>query len=177
MNVDERNKKIESYGKAYQKLNSALENFPREMWRFRPSKERWTIHEIIIHITDSEVNSYVRCRRFLAEPKGTILGYDENKWAIELGYHDQSVDDALELFKWLRNNTYKLINHLPESVWANTVKHTEDGEITLENWLNTSPSTRPLAAYTDRGSVDEISNLWMAVRSPSSRFGRSSQYQ
>ena len=76
------------------------------MWYFRPSKDRWTLHEVIIHITDSEANSYIRGRRFLAEPGGTVLGYDEEKWAVELGYPDQSTEDALELFKWLRHNTY-----------------------------------------------------------------------
>ena len=137
MKTDERKKKIESYGRAYQALISALEQFPLEMWQFRPAKNRWTIHEIIVHITDSEANSYVRCRRFLAEPGGTILGYDEEKWAIELGYQNQSTEDALALFKWLRQNSYNLIKDLPESVWSNTVSHTEDGLITMDDWLDT----------------------------------------
>ena len=75
----ERKRKIESYGKAYQKLILAIKRFPKEMWQFRPGEDRWTIHEIIVHLTDSEVNSYVRCRRFIAEPGGTILGYNEAK--------------------------------------------------------------------------------------------------
>ncbi len=137
MKVEERKHKIESYSKAHQKLVDALEQFPREMWQFRPGEDRWTIHEIIVHITDSEVNSYVRCRRFLAEPGGTILGYDEQKWATELGYQNQSPYDALELFKWLRQNTYMLIRDLPASVWSHTALHTEDGEITMDSWLDT----------------------------------------
>jgi len=137
MKVEERQQKIESYGIAYQKLILALESFPREMWQFRPGEDRWTIHEIIVHITDSEVNSYVRCRRFLAEPGGTILGYNETKWATALDYHHQRTEDALELFKWLRDNTYKLIKDLPETVWSNQAHHTEDGLITLDTWLET----------------------------------------
>ena len=100
MTPEERNKRIESYGTAYQRLVAALERFPAEMWQFRPAPDHWTIHEIIIHIADSEANSYVRCRRFLAEPGSTVLGYDESKWAVALRYHDQSTNDALELFRW-----------------------------------------------------------------------------
>ena len=137
MNKDERKKKIVSYGKAYQTLVSALDQFPRGMWQFRPAKNRWTIHEIVVHITDSEVNSYIRCRRFLAEPGGTILAYDEEKWATELDYHKQSAEDALALFEWLRKNSYNLIKDLPESVWSNTARHTEDGLITMDDWLDT----------------------------------------
>jgi hypothetical protein len=137
MTPEERNHKIEAYGMAHQQLTAALERFPREMWQFRPAPERWTIHEIVIHITDSEVNSYVRCRRLLAEPGGTVLGYDENKWARDLRYHQQSTDGALELFKWLRHQSYTLIKDLPESVWSNTVHHTEDGVMTMDDWLDT----------------------------------------
>lgn len=137
MGHEERTKKIESYGMAYQQLVSALEHLPREMWQFRAAQGRWTIHEILIHIADSEANSYIRCRRFVAEPGSTVPGYDENKWARDLRYHDQSTDDALELFKWLRHKSYILIKDLPESVWSNTVNHTETGAMTMDDWLDT----------------------------------------
>lgn len=137
MTPEERNKKIESYGTAYQRMVSALERFPQGMWQFRPAPDRWTIHEILVHIADSEANSYVRCRRFLAEPGSTVLGYDESKWARDLRYHDQSTDDALELFKWLRHKSYMLIKDLPEGVWSNTVYHTENGVMTMDDWLDT----------------------------------------
>lgn len=94
---DARQQKIESYGAAHAALAAALEAFPKAMRQFRPSPERWTIHEIIVHIADSEANSYVRCRRLLAEPGSTVLGYDEWQWAKGLNYHAQSADEALEL--------------------------------------------------------------------------------
>ena len=137
MTSEERNKKIISYGTAYQQLTKALEHFPKEMWLFRPAPDRWTIHEIIVHSADSEANSYIRCRRFLAEPGSTVLGYDENKWARGLNYHDQSTTDALELFKWLRLKSFTLIKNLPASAWSNTVNHTENGIMSMEDWLDT----------------------------------------
>lgn len=137
MTPKERNQKIESYGLAYQRLVAALKRFPREMWQFRPAPDRWTIHEIIVHITDSEANSYIRCRRFVAEPGGTVLGYDESGWARALHYHDQSTDDALALFKWLRHASYTLVRNLSEAVWANMVNHTENGVMTMDDWLDT----------------------------------------
>ena len=93
MAATERQQKIESYGHAYTTLVAALQQFPREMWQFRASPEDWTIHEIVVHITDSEVNSYVRCRRFIAEPEKPLLAYDEERWAAALNYHQQSTDD------------------------------------------------------------------------------------
>jgi DinB family protein len=134
---EERSQKIESYGSAHRMLVAALKRFPQDMWQFRPAPDRWTIHEIVIHIADSEANSYIRCRRLIAEPGSTVLGYDEMKWARDLDYHSQSIDDALKLFKWLRHKSYTLIQDLPKSVWAHTVTHTQDGLIQMDDWLHT----------------------------------------
>src|SRR5512147_1545817 len=131
----ERQQKLAAYGEAYALLAGALKNFPHEMWLYKPGSARWTIHEIVVHITDSEANSYIRCRRFIAESGQTVMAYDEKGWATSLDYHRQSTEDALELFKWLRHNTYQLIRSLPEAVWANTVYHPENGTMTLDDWL------------------------------------------
>jgi hypothetical protein len=136
MLIADRVKKIKSYELAHHQLIAALEKFPHEMWQYKPSPDDWSIHEIIIHIADSEVSSYVRCRRCLAEPGSDVLGYDEKIWAQNLHYHEQNPDDALELFKWLRHKTYLLIKDLPEKSWANTIKHSENGVMTLDDWLD-----------------------------------------
>ena len=135
--TEERQRKIESYGEAHQVLIEALAQFPREMWQYRPTPDRWTIHEIVVHITDSEANSYIRGRRFIAEPGTQISAYDEMRWATALHYHDQSTEAALELFKWLRGNTYELIKSLPAEVWGNTLEHSEAGLMTMDDWLDT----------------------------------------
>jgi len=136
MHHTERLNKIESYGAAYGKLIAALAQFPREMWQYRAAPDGWTIHEIIVHIADSEANSYTRCRRFIAEPGSPVLGYDEMGWAQRLNYHAQNPDAALELFKQLRAASYQLIKTLPEETWANTVVHSENGVMTMDNWLD-----------------------------------------
>ena len=51
---EERSRKIEVYGSAYAMLIEALQEFPQTMWQYRPAPDRWTIHEIIVHIADSE---------------------------------------------------------------------------------------------------------------------------
>jgi len=136
MTKQERTQLIESYGKAYDTLVAALQEFPKEMWQWKPSPEKWSIHEIIVHIADSEANSYIRCRRFVAEPGSAVLGYDQDKWAAALNYHEQSTDDALQLFKYLRKASYDLIKNIPDEVWETaTVVHSENGVTSFEKWL------------------------------------------
>ena len=135
MTPQERKSKIRSYGKAHAELKQALRKFPKRMWKFKPAPDRWSIHEIIIHIADSEANSYVRCRRFVAEPGKPVLGYNENVWATALSYHKQSTEEALELFKCLRRGSYNVIKNLPDAVWSDTVEHSESGTMKFERWL------------------------------------------
>ena len=116
-------------------LMEGLKTFPREMWTFKPA-EGWSIHEILCHITDSEANSYVRCRRFIAEPGSGVYGYDTDKWADKTHYFSQSADDAIDLFRVLRQNSHHLIKTLPDSVWANTIEHSESGTMAMDEWLD-----------------------------------------
>ncbi len=135
MTTEERTRVIESYGDAYRHLTEALTAFPREMWQYKPASDRWSIHEIIVHIADSEANSYIRARKGIAEPGSQILGYDQDHWAIVLNYHEQSTEDYLQLFRWLRHTTYQLIKNQPDTVWSNTYVHSINGPTTLEEWL------------------------------------------
>jgi hypothetical protein len=133
----ERQAKIDRYGQAHALLVAAVARYPRAMWQVRPAPDLWTIHEIIIHITDSEANSFVRLRRLIAEPGRTVLGYDEEVWAKALDYHSQSPEDAIELFRWLRHTSYVLLLAQPNSVWTHTVTHSDSGLVTMDAWLDT----------------------------------------
>lgn len=137
MTPAERQAQIERYGQAAAELDAVLSELPRGMWQWRPAPDQWTVHEIAVHITDSEVNSYVRARRLIAEPGTTLAGYDEMAWAKQLNYHAQSVEAAVELFRVLRRSTYELMRALPGEVWAHTGVHSESGPLTLDDWLLT----------------------------------------
>lgn len=135
MDRHERQERIKLYGAAYDLLVAALETFPKEMWKFRPAPGEWSIHEQIIHLADSEANSYGRLRRGIAEPGSAVFAYDQDVWAIKLDYHAQSCDNALQLFRWLRQTSYDLILTLPDDVWSHTIEHPENGTVTLDDWL------------------------------------------
>ncbi len=137
MTPEERLQKIESYSGAHALLVESLKEFPEEMWQFRDERGCWSIHEHIVHITDSEANSYIRCRRLIVEHGEPLMAYDENRWTSSLNYHEQSIDDALALFKWLRHKSYTLFKTLPERVWAHSSFHPENGQMSLDDWLDT----------------------------------------
>jgi hypothetical protein len=155
MTTEERRQKIESFGNAYVQLTEALRQFPKEMWLFKPSPDRWSIHEILIHLADSEANSFVKCRKLIAEPGKSVMAYDQDIWSKALHYHDQSIEDALEVFKLLRLTTYKIIKSLPESAWSNSVGHMENESVTLDDWLELYEAHIPGHINQMRKNYDE----------------------
>jgi hypothetical protein len=146
MDIIERNEKIELYGRGFDLLKSALAEVPKETWKFKPAPTDWSVYEIIIHLADSESNAALRARKLIVEPGGTLMGYDQDKWANELNYHDQSYEDALETVRLVRKTTYELLKKQPDEVFTHTVNHPEyHAPYTFEQWVNIYSAHIPLS--------------------------------
>ena len=129
--------KLESFGHAPALLSTVLRELPKQMWLYKPSPDRWSVHEIILHLADSEAIGYMICRRFIAEPETPMLKFDGARWAESLGYFYQGTREALELVRQLRHMTYQLLLTLPEPVWDRAVQHPTKGSPTLTRWIET----------------------------------------
>ncbi len=154
MNSKERKLKIKRYAQGYQLLWEALKDIPRKSWKFKPAPSEWSIHEIIVHMADSETNAALRARLLAAEPGRAVMAYDQDKWALNLNYHEQDVDDALKLIKFIRKFTAEWLKTLDEAVFANTVTHAEyDQPYSFEMWLSIYPEHIP-------GHIEQINNIY-----------------
>jgi|SRR5271157_655150 len=138
MNPDERNEKIEEYGRGFDLVTAALAEVPREAWEFKPTPQEWSVHEVILHMADSETMGAIRLRKLIAEPGSTLMTYEEAKWADLLDYQNQDVEDALQILKLARQTTYRLLKTLPDRVFMHSVTHPKyDMPFTVEKWLDT----------------------------------------
>jgi predicted HTH transcriptional regulator len=142
MEPEKRSELIEEYGRGFDLLTDALAEVSRETWKFKPAPGEWSVHEVLVHMTESESMAVIRLHKLIAEPGSTLMPYDEEKWAETLDYQNQSVDDALQIFRLMRQTTYRLLKTLPDRVFTYSVMHPgagypEYGELyTLEKWLN-----------------------------------------
>jgi hypothetical protein len=97
----------------------------------------WTPRMVIHHLADSETNAYVRLRRLLAEPPGTVIqGYDEGQWARVLHY-DRPVDLSLAVVRAVRDASAELLDTLVPADLGRQGLHTESGAYSLADWLDT----------------------------------------
>jgi DinB superfamily len=153
---------VESFGRAPVLLSNALRQLPKKMWLYKPSARRWSIHEVIVHLADSEASSYVRCRHLIAEPGVAVPDFDPEKWAGRLGYFHQSTREALEVMRRLRRMTYNLIANLPESVWLHALQHPQGGEISLEKWIERQE--RHIPHHIDQ--IKQNYEIWLGTHPP-----------
>ena len=162
MEPDAINAHIEKYGRGFDLLTNALTKIPREAWSFRPAPNEWSVHEIIVHMADSESMSALRARKLIAEPGSTLMGYDEANWADVLGYKEQSVEDALEIIKLARKSTYELLKRQPDEVFTNSVTHPEypDEPYTFEQWLEIY--SRHIPDHIDQ--LDRTYETWLDLQ-------------
>ena len=138
-----RHQHIELFGRGPALLADALHGCPKKMWLYRPAPDRWSIHEIILHLADSEANCYVRSRQFIVEPGSGSIEHSASDWASSLGYFHQSTRDAIALITRLRRMTHHLLRCLPDSVWHHTMNLPKDGLVTLEQWVEKQASHIP----------------------------------
>ena len=137
VNKQERNEKIEEYGRGYELLSKALSGIPHEARDFKPAAEEWSVHEIIVHMADSESMAALRARKLIVEPGTQLMGYEEARWAGALDYQHQDIDCALDIIRLARQTTYGLLKSLPEEVFTHSVVHPEYGEpYTFDRWLS-----------------------------------------
>lgn len=102
------------------------------------NSEGWNARQVIHHMADSEAQSYARLRRLIAEPGTSIQGYDEGLWAenTTLSYKNHEIESSLEVFKAVRKSSYELLLRIDDSLLSNKCIHTESGEYSVKDWLN-----------------------------------------
>lgn len=115
---------------APQKLRDAVKGLNDEQLNtpYRPGG--WTVRQVVHHLADSHINSYVRFKLALTEDTPTIKPYKENKWA-ELSDSQMPIEVSLTLLESLHSRWVYLLRKLSPSDLNKKFLHPESGEITI----------------------------------------------
>lgn len=100
---------------------------------YRP--EGWTIRQVIHHVVDSHINSYVRFKLALTEEKPTIRPYFEDRWAELPDMFATPVSVSLQLLKSLHQRWVILLKSMTYNDLQRTFIHPEMGEV-IPLWDN-----------------------------------------
>ena len=99
---------------------------------YRP--EGWTVRQVIHHVADSHMNSFIRFRLALTEDEPTIKPYDEAKWAL-LKDAAEPVEVSLALIDNLHHRWVVMLRAIEEDDFARTLRHPASGLMNLDTLL------------------------------------------
>lgn len=97
--------------------------------RYRP--EGWTARQVVHHVADSHMNSYIRFRWALTEEVPLIKAYEEQLWAELPDARTMAPRVSLELLDALHRRWTALLQQMTEADFAKRLRHPVSGEATL----------------------------------------------
>jgi hypothetical protein len=92
----------------------------------------WTVRQLVHHVADSHMNSYVRCKLALTEDEPTIKPYDEKLWAETPDSLAAPCEVSLSLIDSLHRRWVVLWKNITSEQWSRKYMHPERGATSLE---------------------------------------------
>jgi len=117
---------------------------------YRP--DGWTVRQVVHHLPDSHMNSYVRFKLALTEDEPTIKPYAEDRWAELADTKATPIEVSLTLLDSLHDRWVRLLRSLTAEQWKRTFRHPELGVMTLDKAL-------ALYAWHGKHHVTHITSL------------------
>ena len=118
-----------------QKLIEAVRGLNKDQLQTPYRPEGWTVQQVIHHIADSHLNSYVRFKLALTENKPIIKPYDEKLWAELPDSKITDVSVSLDLIKSLHRRWTTLLKQLSEEELEKEFLHPESGMKNLKETI------------------------------------------
>lgn len=100
---------------------------------YRP--EGWTVRQLVHHVADSHMNSFIRFKLGLTEDNPTIKPYAEDVWAEGVDYLEAPIDLSLNTIDSVHARWTMLLKSMSDTDFARTLNHPERGAMTLYSLL------------------------------------------
>ena len=94
---------------------------------------KWTARQVIHHLADSHIHSFIRMRFIATLDNPTIQPYDQDAWAQLPDACTGPVTPSLEILRGLHARWSAFLRALPESAFERTGFHPERGSVTLDD--------------------------------------------
>ena len=114
------------------KLAALLSGVPAEKLSNRPSPDKWSVAEVLAHLSEAEVTAFWRYRQMLEFDGCPLAPYGQELWAKLGGYAQRNPEESLQLFRLLRQANLQMFDRLTPDDWQRHGMHAERGEMTVK---------------------------------------------
>lgn len=126
------NEWIEDIKMLPQRVRSLVEHLNEQEIALTYRAGSWTVRQLVHHLADSHMNSFIRFKLALTEEKPTIKPYDENAW-IDLPDSELPVEVSLTILGGVHLRWSVLMESLTDEQWQRVFIHPDSGEVRLDH--------------------------------------------
>lgn len=123
----------------------------------RPAPGKWSVSEILAHLAEDELSSTWRYRQMLEHDGLTLHGFDQKLWASWGDYASWKPQDALAMFRLLREANLRMLTRLSPEQWQCHGVHEERGTLTVHDLC------RHMAAH-DINHIEQVRKILTSVK-------------
>jgi len=119
-----------------QKMRSAVAGLDAAQLETPYREGGWSVRQVVHHVPDSHVNSYIRFKFALTEHEPVIKPYDEAVWANLVDGKTGAVETSLKILDGLHERWVMLLRSLSESDVQRKFTHPEIGVVTVDQYIS-----------------------------------------
>ena len=117
-------------------IAAAVSGLPEKTLRYKPAPDKWCILEILAHLADMEILYAYRMRQMIADKTPALAVIDQDDWARNLGYMEETPAELVALYGLNRYHTLQLLRRLKLEDLKKSAHHPElKKDITLEKYV------------------------------------------
>ena len=137
MTPKRRQKCIKTIGRYPKKLKRVVSTLSEEQLNTPYRPDGWTVRQVVNHLADSHINSYIRFRWALTEETPMIKAYDEKSWAELPDAKYGSVKDSLTILKGVHARWFSLLTEMSDMDFKKELSHPDwNSNLSLDTMLS-----------------------------------------
>ncbi len=107
---------MEGLGSGMKSMLNFYGSIVSDKLEYRYADGKWTIKEIINHLMDAERVFCYRAMRFARQDNATLLGFEENDYAVASKANNRSLESLVEEYRLLRLSTMALFESFDDDM-------------------------------------------------------------
>ena len=136
MTQAELTKLLDAAEKSPKQIAAAVSGLPEKTLRYKPAPDKWCILEILAHLADIEIFYAYRMRQMIADKNPVLAVIDQDDWARNLGYMEESPAELVALYGLNRHHNLQLLRRLKLDDLKKSAYHPElKKDVTLEKYV------------------------------------------
>lgn len=122
---------LKAYLQTYEQLKAAIEGLTPEELRRKPAPDKWSVTEVIAHLTDHNIVVSFRIREILAGSEARLPAFSQDPWVAGQKANEGNAEDFLDAFRALLVHNGQLFFRLTDEDWAKTGVNFRGETVTL----------------------------------------------